>query len=54
MSIINVLTSVELQPALNRALPGDEIVLPAGARLTGAFVLPPKDGMVTLCSATRF
>jgi hypothetical protein len=48
MSIINVLTSGELQPALNRALPGDEVILSAGVRYAGAFVLPPKSGLVTI------
>jgi hypothetical protein len=54
MGEIRVATGIELQPALNRALPGDSIILPSGERLVGTFVLPPKDGQVTLCSSTRF
>lgn len=50
MSTINVLTSDALQPALNRALPGDEIVLQAGVRYVGQFKLPAKSAMVTLRS----
>ncbi len=34
----------DLQAALNKAQPGDEIVLQAGARYTGNFTLPAKEG----------
>jgi hypothetical protein len=54
MSIINVLTSGELQPAINRALPGDEIVLKDRTDYIGGFVMPPKDGPVKLRSETTF
>jgi hypothetical protein len=53
MGEIRVATGIELQPALNRAMPGDTIILPSGERLAGTFVLPPKDGQVTLCSTSR-
>jgi hypothetical protein len=53
MGEIRVATGIELQPALNRALPGDEIILPSRERFVGTFVLPPKAGRVTLCSGIR-
>ncbi len=42
---INVAANGDLQAALNAAQPGDQLVLPAGARYTGGFVLPAKAGM---------
>ena len=41
-AIINVDQGGDLQAALNAAQPGDEIVLQAGARFVGQFVLPVK------------
>jgi hypothetical protein len=45
----------ELQAALDRAAPGDEIVLEAGATFTGNFVLParPADGRWTTIRSSR-
>jgi hypothetical protein len=40
--------SSQLQSALNLSQPGDEIVLPAGARYVGTFTLPPKTNEVVL------
>jgi hypothetical protein len=51
VSEIHVAAGGDLQGAINRALPGDEIVLPAGARYVGQFTLPPKDGTVVVRSA---
>lgn len=39
---ITLLARDDLQDALNKAKPGDEIVLPAGATYSGNFVLPRK------------
>lgn len=41
---INVAAGGNFQTALNQALPGDAIVLQAGATFTGNFVLPNKAG----------
>ena len=41
---IRVATEAELQPALDRAKPGDVIELPIGVTFTGNFVLPRKTG----------
>ncbi|MEP6618255.1 MAG: hypothetical protein ABJE47_03025 [bacterium] len=41
----------DLQAALNRAQPGDEIVLQAGATYAGSFVLPVKAGATRLPGA---
>ena len=43
-STIRVPAGGDLQDALNRARPGDTIVLDAGATYVGNFVLPPKFG----------
>jgi hypothetical protein len=50
---INVAAGDDLQSALDRAQPGDEIVLAAGATFTGNFRLPNKPGAqyITLRSA---
>ena len=34
----------DLQAALNKAQPGDEIVLQAGSTYTGNFILPVREG----------
>src|SRR5438105_2338331 len=39
---LNVSASDQLQAVLNAAQPGDQIVIDAGARLTGNFALPSK------------
>src|SRR5215210_5825343 len=43
----------DLQAVLNAAQPGDEIVLAAGARFTGSFVLPakPAGAVITIRSS---
>ncbi len=43
----------DLQAALNRAKPGDTIILPAGAKFVGSFTLPnkPGDEFITIQSA---
>lgn len=41
---INVRAGGDFQAALNRAKPGDTIVLQAGAKFVGAFTLPEKTG----------
>ena len=41
---IEVGTGGDLQAALNKAQPGDEIVLQAGSTYTGNFILPVKEG----------
>jgi hypothetical protein len=41
---INVPAGADLQAALDRAQPGDEVVLEAGATFVGNFVLPVKAG----------
>jgi hypothetical protein len=43
-STFNVSTSAQFASALNSALPGDTIVLQAGATFTGPFTLPNKTG----------
>ena len=43
-STLTVNAGGDLQAALNAALPGDTILLQAGATFTGAFVLPVKNG----------
>jgi len=43
-ALINVHAGDDLQAALDRALPGDQVVLDAGASFTGNFVLPKKAG----------
>lgn len=50
-NVIHVEAGGDLQAALNGALPGDTIVLQAGARFVGNFRLPAKAGMVTLRSS---
>ena len=42
--VINVHAGDDLQAALDRAVPGDQVVLEAGATFTGNFVLPRKAG----------
>src|SRR2546428_4013492 len=42
--LITVNAGGDLQAALNSALPGDTIVLQAGAIFTGNFILPTKSG----------
>ena len=41
---ITVNAGGDLQAALNKAVPGDTILLQAGATFTGNFVLPKKSG----------
>lgn len=41
---ITVNAGDNLQQAINNALPGDTIVIEAGANFTGNFLLPPKSG----------
>ena len=50
---INVPAGGDLQAALDRAQPGDEVVLEAGATFVGNFVLPFKagDGFITVRSS---
>ncbi len=43
-STLTVNAGVDLQAALNKAQPGDTILLQAGATFTGTFVLPAKSG----------
>jgi hypothetical protein len=43
-SLIHVHSGDDLQAALDRAVPGDQVVLDAGATFTGNFVLPKKAG----------
>jgi hypothetical protein len=43
-SVIRVHSGDDLQAALDRAVPGDQVVLDAGATFTGNFVLPKKAG----------
>jgi hypothetical protein len=43
-AVINVHAGEDLQAALDRAAPGDQVVLQAGASFTGNFVLPKKAG----------
>jgi hypothetical protein len=43
-SLIRVHSGDDLQAALARAVPGDQVVLDAGATFTGNFVLPKKAG----------
>lgn len=40
-----------IQPAIDKAKPGDVIVLDAGATYVGALTLPPKSGVVTIRSS---
>jgi hypothetical protein len=51
---ITVAAGGDLQAALNKALPGDTILLQAGATFTGNFVLPKKTGstFITVRSST--
>src|SRR5581483_6361082 len=42
--IVNVAATANLQAVLDAALPGDELVLPAGAVYKGSFTLPKKIG----------
>jgi hypothetical protein len=42
--VIHVHSGEDLQAALDRAAPGDQVVLDAGASFTGNFVLPKKAG----------
>src|SRR5438874_213876 len=42
--LIRVHSGEDLQAALDRAVPGDQVVLDAGATFTGNFVLPKKAG----------
>ena len=42
--LIRVHSGEDLQTALDRAVPGDQVVLDAGATFTGNFVLPKKAG----------
>ncbi|CAN5872050.1 hypothetical protein BH24ACI5_BH24ACI5_17970 [soil metagenome] len=49
--VINVAAGGNLQAALDQAVPGDTIVLQAGARFVGYFRLPAKTGTVTLRSS---
>jgi hypothetical protein len=48
---IIVSTAAGLQAAVNRAVPGDTVVLQAGTRFVGQFKLPAKTGTVTLTSS---
>ena len=50
---IRVNAGGDLQAALNAAQPGDEIVLQAGAKFTGAFILPrkPEGPVITIRSS---
>ena len=41
---LTVASGGDLQAALDQAAPGDQVVLPAGARFTGPFTLPRKQG----------
>src|SRR2546423_13236711 len=43
-SVIRVHSGGDLQAALDRAVPGDQVVLDAGATFRGNFVLPQKAG----------
>src|SRR5437588_12095039 len=43
-ALIRVHSGEDLQAALDRAVPGDQVVLDAGATFTGNFVLPKKAG----------
>lgn len=47
-AVINVHAGDDLQAALDRAAPGDQVVLQAGASFTGNFVLPKKAGTGTI------
>jgi hypothetical protein len=47
-AVINVHAGGDLQAALDRAAPGDQVVLEAGASFTGNFVLPKKAGTGTI------
>jgi hypothetical protein len=47
-AVINVHAGDDLQAALDRAAPGDQVVLEAGAGFTGNFVLPKKAGTGTI------
>jgi hypothetical protein len=47
-AVINVHAGDDLQAALDRAAPGDQVVLEAGASFTGNFVLPKKAGTETI------
>jgi hypothetical protein len=51
---ITVAAGGDLQAALNKALPGDTVLLQAGATFTGNFVLPKKTGstFITVRSST--
>ena len=53
-AVITVAPGGGLQAAIDRAAPGDTILLPAGAVFTGNFVLPAKGGSsyITIRSAT--
>jgi hypothetical protein len=47
-AVIDVHAGDDLQAALDRAVPGDQVVLEAGASFTGNFVLPKKAGTGTI------
>src|SRR5262245_9421791 len=49
---VTLAAGANLQAALDSAVPGDTIELPAGATFTGNFVLPQKNGTASITIRT--